>query len=425
MNDTSRQGKTQWDSKQAIVENMNITRQYGCGDMSTFGVEHGFLEGVLRGLRIGFISSREYTALSTCQTFDDFKLSLGDTDYCQVLQNVNVLNEEIIYQKCVDKFVSEFEFIRGQACGSLATFLDFLTYKPMISNISFVISSLIKKSRTRQEFDPAELLAKCDPIGDDPHLKLLMTFENGDAKDDGLVDLYRTVLVETPVARYFASYFNRELSNDTPSGGIGKAYEEEEFEVITERLQKLALEDFYQYTQELGGETAAIMDDVLSWDADSRALHITLGSFGTPLNDANSRDSDRKSLYCNFGHFYPNGTWGHQDSETSFSRVSDQEGLATVLERFYPNYYNLWALALDSQGEKKFTTAMDEYEIKKLKHAFDSQSHFASFYAWFKLKQFELRNIKWILSCITQKVTDPRRKNRWLPIEFSYQNKKN
>lgn len=402
-----------FDTKAEMVESKNITRNYNIGGLSTFGVEHGFLEGVVRGLRSGFLSSREYNALALCQTFDDVKLSLGDTDYCQVLQNVGKLNEDIIYAKCVEKFVGEFEFLRGQAVGSLATFMDFMTFKPMINNVSFIISSLIKKSRSNEEFNPAELLAKCDQIGNDPHLKLLMVFEN-DAKDgDGLMELYRTVLVDTPVARYFAAYFNREVSTD--SRGIGVAYQEEEFEVITERLQKLCLEDFYAFTQGLGGETAEIMATVLGWEADSRALHLTQGSFAGPLNEDSARDSDRKSLYCNFGTFYPEGTWGSADSGMSFSRITNNEDLSGCLENYYKSFYELWQQHAESNGEKKFSQVLDEQEVKVLKRALDSQSHFACFYAWFKLKQMELRNIKWILSCITQRITDNRR-NRWIPI---------
>jgi V-type H+-transporting ATPase subunit d len=251
-----------------------------------------------------------------------------------------------------------------------------------------------------------------------------MTYERSgpDSKDDGLMTLYRTVLVETPVARYFATYFRREIQ-DAPSGGIGQAYEEEEFEVITERMQKLCLEDFHDYTQTLGGETAVYMDQLLGWEADTRALRITMRSFGTALNDANARDSDRKSLFCNFGQFYPNGTWGIAGSETSFARITDNESLEKCLGSFYQKpYYDLWASAQtggDMKGfHERFEKALDVHEISLMTRAFDSQSHFACFYAWFRLKQFELRNIKWILECITQNITDPRRKNRWLPITF-------
>lgn len=59
--------------------------------------------------------------------------------------------------------------------------------------------------------DAETLLAKCLPLGASPHLRSIMTFENFD-NADGLVELYRTVLIDTPVAPYFEKYFNSEVT---------------------------------------------------------------------------------------------------------------------------------------------------------------------------------------------------------------------
>jgi hypothetical protein len=66
------------------------------------------------------------------------------------------------------------------------------------------------------------------------------------------VELYRTVLVDTPVASYYERYFNSELKTDEPGKQIGRVYSEVEVDIITNMLQKLWLEDFYVYTQSLG-----------------------------------------------------------------------------------------------------------------------------------------------------------------------------
>ena len=150
----------------------------------------------------------QYRQLCQCETLDDVKLCLGDTDYLNVLSNASKLTPEIILKRCEDKFVHEFQFLQSQAVGALATFLDFITYEDLISNISFIITSLIKGA------DPSTLLSKCLPLGRSPHLKQVMTFENADS-GDGLVELYRTVLIDTPVASYFETYFNSEVRRDT------------------------------------------------------------------------------------------------------------------------------------------------------------------------------------------------------------------
>jgi V-type H+-transporting ATPase subunit d len=218
------------------------------GGLASFNVDYGYIEAIVRGFRSGFIKSFEYRQLSQCETLDDVKLSLGDTDYLNVLQNVNKLTPDLILRKCEDKFVQEFLFVQSQATGELSSFLEFVTYEDLITNISFIITSMIKGA------DPAILLSKCLPLGRSPHLRAVMTFDNLEGSD-ALVELYRTVLIDTPVAPYFENYFNQELKSDQPSREIQRVYNETEIDIITNMLQKLWLEDFYNYCQKLGGET--------------------------------------------------------------------------------------------------------------------------------------------------------------------------
>jgi hypothetical protein len=195
------------EAKRDILEASNVIREESqIGGLMTFNIEYGYLEAMLRGFKSGFLKSYEYRQLCQCETLEDVKLCLGDTDYMNVLQNTSKLTPEIILKKCEDKFVHEFTFLQSQAVGALAQFLDFITYEDLISNISFIITSMIKGS------DPSNLLSKCLPLGRSPHLKSVMTFENMDSAD-GLVELYRTVLIDTPVAQYFETYFNSEVRN--------------------------------------------------------------------------------------------------------------------------------------------------------------------------------------------------------------------
>lgn len=283
-----------------------------------FASEFSFVEAIVRGFRSGFLKPKDYVQLQNCEALDEVKLALSDTDYCNVLTGVAKLTPDIIYKKCEDKFLQEFAYIQAQATGQLATFLEFITYEDLITNISFVITSLIRGA------DPESLLAKCLPLGRSAHLRSIMTFENYEGSD-GLVELYRNVrpkistfplppsdhfgvcfsfpqvLVDTPVAPYFERYFNSELRSDAPSREIQRVYSEVEIDIITNVLQKLWLEDFYQLCKSFGGETWDFMKPVLEFEADRRAIAITINSFGTSLNEVNNRDSERKALYCSFG----------------------------------------------------------------------------------------------------------------------------
>lgn len=389
--------------KQAALEKYDadeamIRRQGPLGGLASFNIEYGFVEAVLRGFRSGFLKDFEYRQLCQCDNLDDVKLALGDTDYLNVLQNVNQkLTPALIMGKVQEKYIAEFQFLRSQANGPLATFLDYITFEYMIKNISFVITSLIKGA------DHNTLLSKCHPLGKTPHLNTILSFEN---TADGLLELYRVVIVDTPVAPYFETYFNKDLHKEQPGQSIQQKYSEENIELITIQLSKLWLEDFYNYTQTLGGETAEIMKTLLEFEADKRAIEITMNSFGTPLNTPNKRDSDRKALYCNFGTLYPEAT------QDTFSKVSDMNQLASALEN-YSVFRELWKRA--QEGSSSFTDQLYAYEVYLHKMAFDSQSHFAAFYGFIKLKSQEERNLKWIVSCIDQR-REKKEFNRWVKI---------
>jgi len=388
--------------RQELFEETAVRNFTSPGSLMSFNVEHGFNEALLRGFKSGFIREVEYRQLCQCDNLDDVKLTLGDTDYCNVLQNQNKLTPEIIGNKCRQKNTKEFDFLRSQAVGSLATFLDFVTYEHLIKNICFVISGMIKGS------DAESLLSKCSPLGYSPHLKGVLTFEN-DSTSDGLTDLYRTVLVDSPVARYFEAYFNTELKADQPSREvkeIQRIYNTQEIEVITNMLQKLWLEDFYEYSLSLGGETAYAMKELLEFEADRRTIMITINSFDTFLNEPTNRDQQRQALFCNFGVLYPEGTLN------AFNKVSDMQSLGLALEP-YAVFRMLWKKA--SEQGRTFQDLLYEYEVRLMLLAFMGQSHFAAFYAFIKLKQREEANINWIVRCINQKV-DGKDLNRWIKI---------
>jgi len=119
------------------------------------------------------------------------------------------------------------------------------------------------------------------------------------------------------------------VKSDQPAREMQRVYNEVEIDIITNMLQKLWLEDFYTYcTQTLGGETGRVMGELLEFEADRRAISITVNSFKTPLNEPSNRDSERKKLFCSFGTLYPEATL------FSFSKVGDETQLAQALEPY-------------------------------------------------------------------------------------------
>ena len=61
--------------------------------------------------------------------------------------------------------------------------------------------------------------------------------------------------------------------------------EESSIEMMEIGVKKLYLQDFYYWTQRVGGFTAEVMGDILKSKADALAINLILNSFSTLYND--------------------------------------------------------------------------------------------------------------------------------------------
>lgn len=377
------------------------------GGMTTFNIDYGLEEGLCRGFRSGFITIAQYSALmdfkesksSENQTnLADLRDALSETHYGRFLADFSGdLQSSDIRDKMQEKLASEFEYLRCLAGPKLLKFLDFITYEFMIENLVTILrSSLLGRK------DFAAIVAGCHPLGrfDENTERSIMAFENS---PEGYHELYRTVLVETPIGKYFQRFLietkkdARKMKSDE-----GRRLVMEETPVILENwLMKLYLEDFYAYCQTLGGETAAMMLPILEARADKFAVSVTLNSFGTDLAKP-AYLHDRADLYPSFGRLYAHGAGSRVpgvqgNAPMSLVNVKNMAEFKQALQHNDPMYRNLAA----EMTEHDFTDLSYAREVQLNELAFEGQFSFAIFYAYVKLKQQEIRNVCWIANCVT------------------------
>ena len=108
----------------------------------------------------------------------------------------------------------------------------------MIDNVVLLITG------TLHERDTTELLEKCHPLGMFEAMATLSVATNTQ-------ELFNSVLIDTPLAPYFAQCLSEE------------DLDEMNIEIIRNTLYKAYLEDFYKYCQKLGGDTAEFMARIL------------------------------------------------------------------------------------------------------------------------------------------------------------------
>ncbi|KAH0559643.1 H(+)-transporting V0 sector ATPase subunit d [Trichoglossum hirsutum] len=352
-----------------------------------FNVNNGYIEGLVRGYRNSLLTSQNYANLTQCENLDDLKLQLSPAygDFLAALPPSP--STSLLASKTTDKLISEFRYLRANAVGSLAIFMDYLTYGYMIDNVALLITG------TLHERDTRELLERCHPLGWFETMPVLCVATN-------VEELYNSVLVETPLAPYFKGSLS---SQDLDELNI---------EIIRNTLYKSYLEDFYHFVNNhpdlKGTPTAEVMSEILEFEADRRSINITLNSFGTELSKA-----DRKKLYPNFGKLYPEGT-------LMLSRADDVEGVRVAVDGVndYRTFFDATGLGQGSGlggsggvgnmgggGSSEGKSLEDMFYQKEMeiaKGAFTRQFTYAVVFAWVKLREQEIRNITWIAECIAQ-----------------------
>eukprot|EP01053_Blabericola_migrator_P013578 Blabericola_migrator_1__13577@NODE_999_length_5741_cov_116_595523_g56_i2_p2_GENE_NODE_999_length_5741_cov_116_595523_g56_i2NODE_999_length_5741_cov_116_595523_g56_i2_p2_ORF_typecomplete_len479_score99_82vATPsynt_AC39/PF01992_16/2_1e96_NODE_999_length_5741_cov_116_595523_g56_i25441980 len=388
-------------------------------ELSLFNVQDGFSEALIRGFRGALLTPDDYRKLGMAESLEDLRSALEDTDYGSFLQDESSpLAVTIFGTQLRQKMASEFRYIQSNANYPLNKFLDFIVAERMIDNvISLIQGSLNKKN-------PEELLARADPLGWSPEMKTLLTLDASSGYDE----LYRTVLIDTPVGRYFENYLDQQDTKDNTAGGartvneVSEAFSELDLEVMRASLKKAWLEDFYAFCQELGGTTAEVMGDILKKQADFLVISVTLNSLNAPMGGANQL-SDRNSLYPSFGYLYPAGT-------DAMRKAFNDSTIRAALD-CYPQYLELYeqcrefyirenegaagAMERDpvatrnvghAEEQVSLEDAVYKQEVKMYEFAYEQQMHYGVFYAWMKLKEQEIRNILWIADMILMQRKD-------------------
>lgn len=269
-----------------------------------------------------------------------------------------------LVEACTRKLVDDWRYLRENAGEPLGRFLDYCTYGHMIDNVVLIVTG------TLHERDVGELLEKCHPLGMFDALASLAVAQN-------MRDLYRLVLIDTPLAPYFSA---ENLTSED--------LDEMNVEVLRNTLYKSYLDDFARFCRGMGGTTAEAMAAALAFEADRRALNITLNSMGTEL----TRD-DRRRLYSNFGLLHPHG-------HAELAAAEDFDGVRAAMERV-PAYTALFT-RLGASEAQMLDKVLYEEEVRRSVAAFDQQFHFGVFYAYMSLREQEIRNVMWIAECVAQ-----------------------
>eukprot|EP00747_Dinoflagellata_sp_TGD_P162714 gnl/TRDRNA2_/TRDRNA2_180623_c0_seq1.p1 gnl/TRDRNA2_/TRDRNA2_180623_c0~~gnl/TRDRNA2_/TRDRNA2_180623_c0_seq1.p1 ORF type:complete len:396 (-),score=120.98 gnl/TRDRNA2_/TRDRNA2_180623_c0_seq1:7-1194(-) len=379
-------------------------------ELSFFNVDNGFTEALVRGLRSGFLGPEDYRRIGTADTLEDVRSALEETDYGTFLQDEpSPILVSTITKKCYEKLADEFRFVKAQTVSPLSDFMEFIAREKMIDNVCMIIQGALNGKA------PVEMQEKVHPLGVFEGMKTIMS-EQFDVQG-GFDDVYRIFLVDTPIGPYFEEYLmeaDRDKEEMKRAGiehsQVGGILTKQDLEIMKATLKKAWLEDFYEFVMKQGGTTAEVMGHMLKTEADFRVLLVTLNALNTSLS-TESKIQDRNSLYPSFGYLYPEGTkelrkaWSETTVRTALEPYAKYLSLFDEVKQFYDRE--------SGAGEGRSMSGFQSIEdliyaenVHLYEMAFEQQYHFGVFYAWTKLREQEIRNIRWIANMVVLNTKD-------------------
>ncbi|KAL0248629.1 hypothetical protein GEMRC1_003863 [Eukaryota sp. GEM-RC1] len=331
--------------------------------MIYYNSNFGFLDALVRGKIGHLLTAKDYSSLCECSSISDLRIHLSHSEYPELRNESSDLDVGRFRDVLMTNYVSAFHFIKSTSTSLLSQFLDYCTYGYMIDNITLIIQGSLRGSNLEK------LIHKCHPLGLFKNLNLVAAASTPE-------EVYRMVLIDTPLAGYFEQCITATALNDL------------HIEIIRNTLYKCYLEDFHRFVStKLSKVAGASLLNMLEFEADRRKISITLNSLTTDL----TRD-ERVQLFPDIGRLSPQ----------SIKALRQASSVVEVEQAVRGTSYESMLKTSQSSQDLTMDDLFYRSEIMMCKNSCLAPFNFSVFYSWMRMKEQEIRNLVWIFQCIDQ-----------------------